>query len=71
MIVEWISVDDRLPSDDYVLCFVEYLDIDKTEIIIDHLSEFTPPMVFHGFSTHNDKLTRKITHWMPLPEPPL
>ena len=67
--MEWISVEDRLPEDgEWVLMFcVEFSGVDKYRAGFYHgdndgLSWLSAANAF-GFPT--------VTHWMPLPDPPL
>lgn len=53
---EWISVKERLPHDNE-----RYLTIDKFKII----------EVEHYLPSLNDFNRTDITHWMPLPNPPI
>lgn len=59
--MEWISVEDRLPDDAYpvLVCFGK----SSTSIIIGNY-------VNGGFYAKSNYPLTKITHWMPLPEPP-
>ena len=54
---EWISVEDRLP-DKYnsVLIFCE------GEVRIDYID---------SYGSWHDNFQYRVTHWMPLPEPPM
>jgi len=59
---QWISVDDRLPESGAVL--------------ISHLSSFNSPVVSVAFTQGKSFYSgtsypvQRVTHWMPLPEPP-
>ena len=72
--MEWIKVEDRLPYYDIsVLWHLEsgYIFIDD----IDHDSDWETFKVIHkeiyfGESPGEKDSVDKITHWMPLPEPP-
>lgn len=68
----WISVNDGLPVDDYVLVAYQYLDDGTRFVGIDHISEFTSKSFFEGYYPLSDekKRFRKMTHWSPLPELP-
>lgn len=62
----WISVDDRLPKEkgDYLVayhpCHWDNVD-DEICVGIDN---------FRGKTAWAKKKYRRVTHWMPLPEPP-
>lgn len=57
--MNWISVKDRLPERD-----VRVLGIDRLKVIeIVSLDE-------DGFFMTDECFLKRITHWMPLPEPP-
>lgn len=64
---EWISVEDRLPDvkGEYIVayhpCWWDNVDYDKTLVGIDS---------FRGKTTWARRKFQRITHWMPLPEPP-
>jgi len=65
--MEWISVEDSLPENDYwILLWVENLNnsLWKEYRIGSHESKR-----FYA-TTGIDYTTERITHWMPLPEPP-
>ena len=72
--MQWISVKDRLPSraglmddeSEYVLVFEQYKHIPGGEVSICAYTK-------DGWSDHDNfgnVHTERITHWMPLPEPP-
>lgn len=72
---EWISVDERLPSDwSVVLCYGVPFEWDKTSkpnsniFCAVYVAEYDRWSV--GYSAFGDTSTQKITHWMPLPQPP-
>ena len=77
--IEWISVNDRLPSRDglmddeseYVLVAEQYIAYDTGE----KLGIYVSICGFEkdGWSDHDsfgNVTPEHITHWMPLPEPP-
>ena len=70
--MEWISVKDRLPEreqDDYVLVCCTM----NVTSIINYENAVTMAYVCEeGFMDVelNEVITRGVTHWMPLPEPP-
>lgn len=56
---DWISVDERLPKDDYpVLCFCK----SGGQIIARYTHDWRNWKVSHFI---------EITHWMPPPKPPI
>lgn len=76
--MEWISVEDRLPENStYVLFLVDsdimfqvlyglYTDIGKVQPI----PMFMDTEIESIYTTKNNNNDGKVTHWMPLPEPP-
>ncbi len=57
---EWVSVEERLPEDyQRVLCLFE-----------SGTMEVSFRASVKGFCYEGFKQTGKVTHWMPLPEPP-
>jgi len=63
---EWISVEDRLPEQGDYSVFAAF-DNGSVEPVSSY--NFPTDMV-HVEDWLRDKVTPKITHWMPLPEPP-
>ena len=70
MKTEWISVNDRLPDEPFSLVCWEKLKTGEQEMQIGNISEYTPKSFFEGVKGLNETEFKKITHWMPLPEPP-
>lgn len=69
--MKWINVKDELPKVDEVLLCVEFLQTGFKEVIMGHLSEYSPKSMFEGYEPLGDKRGfRKVTHWMHLPETP-
>lgn len=67
----WVSVNERLPENDaFVLACIQYLDNSDKYVHIMHLSEYSPKIIFTGYSELFDKRFKKVTHWQALPEPP-
>ena len=74
---KWISVKESLPEDEgYYLVRVYYSDIEHCafEVYGWHKGSFIYwaggmelPV---GINTHGENIPMKVTHWMPLPEPP-
>lgn len=66
---EWISVKDRLPEkNDQYLCnyhFGEYPTMTFTQVLDYYATDIVP----HFQHTLGDG-SMKVTHWMPLPQPP-
>ena len=66
--MEWISVKDRLPEDynnyDYMLCYFEGWD----DMFFQRTLEYD--IEEKEWSDHEGNVYNKVTHWMPLPEPP-
>lgn len=69
-LTDWISVDDRLPTEDNrYLVLIPTLDDDLPSIA---LAWYNPgPEYTIGWSLLPRPLLEAITHWMPLPEPPV
>lgn len=68
---EWISVDERLPEPNEE-CLVSARVGDRVVIDLGELIQYCDGRIF-GWMTTNDWDEGegcKITHWMPLPEPP-
>lgn len=65
--VSWISVNDRLPDEAgqylvaYHPCYWDMVHTDKTFIGMD---------TFRGKTAWAKKKYQRVTHWMPLPDPP-
>ena len=63
---EWISVDERLPEEEgYYLCVL------ADDIVAPYVLrvQFSNNKFFIS-EWHEENTGRKVTHWMPLPEPP-
>lgn len=67
---EWISVNDRLPEKRYETVLVSV--IEPTRWIqtawLCHEGKRNPVAVWRGYP--DDAVLGKVSHWMPLPEPP-
>lgn len=61
---EWISVDDRLPEEK-VNCIVHY-----KHAYCDNDDFWAIGMCFYDGNKFQLYWSYKVTHWMPLPEPP-
>ena len=67
MMADWISVKDRLPDAKgeyltaYHPCHWDSVDYRRTQIDVD---------TWRGKTTWAKKKYHRVTHWMPLPEPP-
>ena len=61
---EWISVDDRLPEEK-VDCIVRY-----QHAYCDTDGYWAIGMCFYDGEKFQFNLAYKVTHWMPLPQPP-
>lgn len=65
--MKWISIEDRLPDEagQYLVafhpCYYDMVCTDKTIVGIDS---------FRGKTAWAKKKRQKVTHWMPLPQPP-
>ena len=63
---EWISVEERLPEENgRYLVFVDISHLAFENLTTIAIMEYGKS---HGFYLYNE--TEKVTHWMPLPEPP-
>lgn len=64
---KWISVEERLPEEagEYIVayhpCYWDSVNTKCTKVGIDN---------FRGKTTWAKKKFQRVTHWMPLPEPP-
>ena len=74
---EWTSVNDRLPEDEgYYLVRVYYSDIEHCAFEV--YGWYKGSFIYWaggmelpvGINTHGENIPMKVTHWMPLPEPP-
>jgi hypothetical protein len=66
---EWISVDDRLPKpDEYVLCFYKDL-YGKRWYTVGRVKSWDDKRELE--SDPDDYQLDEVTHWMPLPKPPV
>ena len=61
---EWISVDDELPEEK-VYCIVHY-----KHAYCDNDDYWTIGICFYDGEKFQMHWAYKVTHWMPLPEPP-
>ena len=61
---EWISVDDRLPEEK-VNCIVHY-----KHAYCDNDDYWAIGICFYDGEKFQMGLSYKVTHWMPIPEPP-
>lgn len=73
---EWISVDDRLPENDYGKHWKErkyYLVMTEPSGLM-RVAKFGSKEHLWWIDSHDTVMTSsnyaKVTHWMPLPEPP-
>ena len=64
--MEWISVKDRLPDDETPILLKLEKEILKSNMHSGYYKEGKPFIVASVFAFD----APKITHWMPLPEPP-
>ena len=66
--MEWISVEDRLPDEagQYLVafhpCHYDMVYADKTFVGMDS---------FRGKTSWAQRKYQRVTHWMPLPQPPI
>lgn len=71
---EWISVKDRLPMEPNDVRVFESIGVIATDGDMVCQCNFDAGhgcgMPWAEWSSYNDIHMRKITHWMPLPEPP-
>ena len=74
---EWISVKDRLPIDKQVV--LGYTSIDGCIFVVfyckDPMNERYPrakrrELYIFTSMRSTQKVTKRVTHWMPLPDPP-
>ncbi len=62
--MEWISVKDRLPSDQPCIIYVKE---HSPQIYMDYFGECSDGYI--GFA-HEIIFNTKVTHWIPIPKPP-
>lgn len=71
---EWISVEDRLPKNEQVV--LGYTPCDGF-MFVGYYVEVEPNSYYKSYwniitaMRSTKKLTKKVTHWMPLPTPPI
>lgn len=73
--MEWISVKERFPEEegDYLVCKFALSMRPRTIISVEHGAPYDLEMrgvTYHNFGWSGTHSTLKVTHWMPLPEPP-
>ena len=71
--MEWISVEDRLPEskDDGVLVYFSKTGSVETVHIQDYFDDITAGIDEDGTQSYSKWYkSKKVTHWMPLPDPP-
>jgi len=62
--MEWISVKDRLPeTDNEYIVALDFLEVKSTT-----MNFMSIPSKWHTMSSID--VSKRVTHWMPLPEPP-
>ena len=68
---EWISVDDKLPDDEHDTLLVVLKSITEKphsgDVAVDTDAFYTSEGYFRFWGSSKEY---KVTHWMPLPEPP-
>ena len=66
--MKWISVKDRMPDhNNEVLVYAPELDIIGPELIGNY---FDDDETWTAYDFHETNMNAKVTHWMPLPNPP-
>ena len=70
---KWISVDDRMPENE--LMVIGYTPVDGYMFIGFHRTHVSTYYEWSDWyiitsMRSTKKITKKVTHWMPLPEPP-
>ena len=75
--MEWISVNDELPSSNnikdrtqFLVCYYYEINGKCGDVFfgVSRLNEFQ--YGYNGMIIFEEKMSQNITHWMPLPEPP-
>ena len=62
--MEWISVKDRLPDiDNEYIVALDFLEVKSTT-----MNFMSMPSKWYTMSSID--VSKRVTHWMPLPEPP-
>jgi hypothetical protein len=64
---EWISVKDKLPL--YKQCILVYLDTRVTTEAV-YRGEYEKGDHIFRLELNHEDTGERVTHWMPLPEPP-
>jgi hypothetical protein len=74
---EWISVEERLPGDEYigkdVLVNIKYSNMQRTQVVEWFSEEIEGEKPFFNLNVSfcgQQIVHKKITHWMPLPKNP-
>lgn len=76
---EWISVEDRLPEDVYgkdrkqitvLVCTKSGRVSTSSRVRMMQISRDTWEFEYTDIFEWSGQITKKVTHWMPLPEPP-
>lgn len=68
---EWISVDERLPNENFEWVLVAFQLIPEGDYGVSHIAQLRHGVWYADcYDIPLENAGVKVTHWMPLPEPP-
>ena len=70
--MEWISVKDRLPERNVEILTYAIVREEYKNLVLGEIEpQYYVNKLYDDDNFLEDDFTRKITHWMPLPDPPI